>query len=413
VSPRGPLDLTPSSRLLLLCARLELSPTQAESLRRLASTIDDWNEFVRAARRRMVAPLVLIHLSRHGHGTVPNAVLERLRRRAATIARRNLKLRLEQRSLAEQVFDPLGVRHLWFKGPSLAGRYYRDPAHRPCRDLDVLIEPDALGPVLSRLLELGYHPVNAEDAMHSPDEVGFVARFLPPPALWSPGGVVVEVETVLEKSGRRSDSRQLLSHADRMVIDGREIGVLPTARLFVYLCRHHTRHAWSRLHWLADLDAVMRDHEFDREAVLREARSQRVERTVEAAMELLELCGDPEFVDPRATGGPAGDLLRDVARMLRSTNDEERGEARQRGARGYGHRWQGGRFHRLKWAMEALTAPPRLDDYRRWPLPERWFWLYRILRPMGVLLRRRESAANGPVAKASPGTANFENAAGP
>jgi hypothetical protein len=63
--------------------------------------------------------------------------------------------------------------------------------------------------------------------------------------------------------------------------------------------------------------------------------------------------------------------------------------------------------------MEALTAPPRLDDYRRWPLPERWFWLYRILRPMGVLLRRRELAANGPVAKASPGTANFENAAGP
>lgn len=386
---------SPTSRLLLACARLHWAPDRREALRKLVAQVEDWAGFAKAAVHRQLAPLALQHLRAHAIDLVPHPVLGSLQRAVARSTRNSLKLRAEQRWVFKQILEPLDVRHLWFKGPSLAERYFDDPAQRPCRDLDVLIDPTASRRVLAELLRHGYRTVDPEESMHNVGEIRFVARLRPMPALRSPRDVVVEVEKSLEKFGRRFDTASLLVRPEMLRLDGCSLPVLPTATLFVYLCRHHTRHAWSRLHWLADLDAISRHATFDEAEVMAEARRRRSEPTVRASLELLHLCSEPENLEPAATPGPVGDLVRDVARMMTSDSATERAEARSRTEQRQSHPWQVSPPRPVRRLLATAARAPRLDDYRRWPLPERWFWLYRLLHPLGVLMRRRASASRG------------------
>ncbi|MCA1806782.1 MAG: nucleotidyltransferase family protein, partial [Actinobacteria bacterium] len=73
-----------------------------------------------------------------------------------------------------------------------------------------------------------------------------------------------------------------------------------------FIAYHHTKHVWSKLNWLADLDAVFRHPDVDRAAVLAYAKSLRLEATVSAALELHHLAATgqhPSCLEKKSLGG--------------------------------------------------------------------------------------------------------------
>lgn len=380
--------LPPSARLLLIVARVDLTPAQADALRALCGQIDDWGTVVREARFRMISELLRHHLLAHAADLVPEGALRRLELIAQRSIERSLSVRAELHRLTTRLFEPLGISPVVFKGPALALRYYEQPALRSCRDLDLLLERSEWESLFGALLDEGYRVLDEEDAPQTPGEVQFAAHFRPPPALKSPHGVIVEFSTALEKRGRRFPTAEMLQIAEPFEREGTRLRALPLATLFPYLCLHHTRHGWARLHWLADLDAVVRHADFNRAKVLAEARSRGLASTVEAALDLHEIAGDVHLDARRRVTAPAADLTRDLATMLQANRAAEVALTEPRARRRDAHVWQSSALQRvLEWSLQWLR-PPRLDDYRRWPLPPRLFWLYRLLQPLGLLLRR-------------------------
>lgn len=75
---------------------------------------------------------------------------------------------------------------------------------------------------------------------------------------------MIDLQDHLDKHSGIFKPLILFEEADSFEIAGTTFSTLHLALLFNYLCQHHTRHTWSRLHWLSDLDAICSSESFDR-----------------------------------------------------------------------------------------------------------------------------------------------------
>jgi len=101
-------------------------------------------------------PIVHGHLAKLDKGVVPESVLRNLKDSVLQVVMRNLAMIAIHRRLVREVFEPLGVPFLFFKGPSLAYRYYQEPARRQYRDIDVLVPRADLVRLGKRMREQGF-----------------------------------------------------------------------------------------------------------------------------------------------------------------------------------------------------------------------------------------------------------------
>lgn len=390
----GPFQVAPVTQALLLCARLELGPEQEAALAALGHDIRDWPALVALARYHMLLPLAYHHLRRlSDRAGVPDAVLADMHAHGRALALHSLDFIADQRSLINDVLAPLAVPHLFFKGQTLAAHYYGNIV-RPCRDIDVLVPRASLVEVAMRAQECGF-TVDGPGAL-SRQDMEAAAHYRPVLCMQGPRGVPIEVHHRLDKSGRIYDTEQLLAGVRHVRMHGQPLPVLPADDLFVYLCLHHTRHRWARMHWLADLDALMRHPEFDLDAVLGRAAELGVTSTVQASIRLQQLLARPGPWDGTGLDHPTRSLAR-VALACMDGGQEAESASRQQ-VRGYlrdhAFHWQTTWQQRLLDRAVSWTAWfwPNYADYQQWPLPVRWHWLYVFLRPFTGLrrhLRRR------------------------
>lgn len=389
-----PLHVSLATQVLLLCARLELDSAQKATLTSLCRRITDWQPLVDQASYHMVLPLLNHHLHRlSARATLPDAVLADIHARCRVLALRTLDFTADQRALILDVLEPLGVEHLFFKGQTLAAHYYGGIV-RPCRDIDVLVPRRALVEVGMRAQQYGF-TVDGPDPLPRQD-MEAAARYRPVLSLRGPRGTPIEVHHRLDKSGLIFDSADLLRNARRIRVQGKSLPVLPPVDLFVYLCLHHTRHRWARLHWLADLDALMRHRDFDRQAVLARAAALGVAGTVQASIRMQALLARPGPWDETGLDRDTRSLVR-VALACIDGGAVAESESRQ-AVRGYlrdfAFPWQTSWRRRLLDRLAAWGSwfRPNYADYQQWPMPLRWHWLYVFLRPFTGLsrhLRRR------------------------
>lgn len=383
-------SLDPTLQLLLLLSRLTLSREQERAALALCARVGDWSLLARQAQRRFVLPLVYRHLRRLAADEIPPDRLEAMRRQCLATIQHNLLVAAVQRQLARELLAPLEVPHLFFKGPTLAARYYDDPTLRFCRDIDLLVPPERIVELVEAALQRGYAPFKPRDM--APDRVSltFAARVQPVITLVSPLGVTVEIHQRIDVSGMLFDSDALLAGRESLPVGDTPMSVMPTAELFVYACFHHTRHHWSHLHWLVDLDAMQRHASFDLAEVRACAARHGLTTTVEAALELYRACAAPEPWRNETIGAHGRALVEVCLLNLQGDRAMELTLRSKNVTPDFAFAWQASTAHRLhSRAMAGVgLLRPNYKDYRRWPLPPGWQWLYLFTRPFRVLAER-------------------------
>ena len=367
-----------TARILLVCARETLTPDQAGHIQALCGQVEDWQRFVQQAEFRMIVPLVYRHLGALPEGSVPQACLAELKRRTVKVAMRNLAMIAVHHRLVREVLEPLGVSYVFFKGPSLAYRYYRDPGLRQFRDIDLLVPRRHMLQVGQRLREAGYRS-HKHVAWSTDDGLLFLQRFVGMMDWISPEGVLIEMPSSLD-DWNRLPTDEIIAEAGTVDLAGLSVPVPADADFLCYLCKHHSRHHWARLHWIADLNAILAHADFDLDAARQRARRRGFERTVAAAFAIQKAAAAPEpwkfgFADPFAHElfrhclvNLEGDFEQELAlrRSFPATSIDIDANQRRR---------------RHRWSRNVARFNPRGEDFLQLPLPARWHGLYYLLRP--------------------------------
>jgi hypothetical protein len=361
--------------------------------------IDDWPLFLRVLRRHRIEALAQAALSAAAV-VVSEDIDTALQRRARAIAQRNLAMAAETARL-QSVLDAAGVPALVLKGAALAQLVYGSIAFKFSQDIDLLIAPESRDAAIGCLESDGYRL--ARPAPHlDRHQRALVAAYGREVALRHP-----ERRIEVELRWQPVNSPSLLAgvsasspHQDVALGDALSVRTLRDDDLFAYLCVHGGGHGWSRLQWLADLNAfiAMRDEA----ALLRLYRHAQAIGAGPCAMTALALCR-------RLFGRvlPA-EIARDIHASMRTrlavamalnlmTGPDVTAEIRER------------RFGTTRVVLMQLLFGSslrhyaslvrelcfRLDDMLVWPLPRALHFVYPLLR-LPLWLWRKVAAAPRP-----------------
>jgi len=388
----------PEFRLVAACCRWPPSQSRDGVVRAAAAAVTDWPAFLGQVNRQRVAGLVHSALSAAGVD-VPSAMARRISADAQLIARQNLLLAAETVRL-HRLFEDANISVLALKGAALAQLAYGSLVTKHARDIDFLVPPDCAEAAIALLEREDY-------ALASPAQSLSVAQRR---ALVRYGR---EVELAhrgngirLELQWRITDNPCLLKGVDARskaqdvrLFDGALVRTLAPSDLFAALCVHGAVHAWTRMKWLADLNALMETSRADVEILYRHAQAIGAGR---CAGQALLLCRD--LFDFRMPASIAAEIGEDrkigklasiaLAAMTapRPRTDPARGLVKI--ARNYrdefllGEGWD----HFFAQCRNIAVGPA---DVIGWPLPRGLHFLYPLLR-LPLLLWRRGNAALRP-----------------
>jgi hypothetical protein len=232
---------------MLACARKDMRPHDVARAARAIEAGVDWARAAEYAHAHGLLPLLARHAAAVG---APAAAAASLHARAAAMARRRLRQTGELLGILKACADA-GIPAVPLKGPVLADRVYGDIGLRYFKDLDILFRRTDL-PIASAILTARGYQVEsiAESGRFSQYNAHDLAAF-------SPDFHVELHYSLMTPRGRQAwsfeDLEPLLEPRSFL---GRVVPGLPAALEVEYLCEHGGAHAWSRIEWLAIVDAL-------------------------------------------------------------------------------------------------------------------------------------------------------------
>jgi hypothetical protein len=242
--------------LVAACCRWPVSAPVMSAVVEAAAGPIDWPYFARVVARQRVAGLVANALRAAGIA-VPPGPARALAAGELAIGRHNLRLEAETVRL-QRAFVAAGIPAPALKGISLAQIAYGSSLVKHGRDIDLLVPPQHALAGMALLESLGYGLQDPAREMSEAQRRAFVAHGREAEFVHRGGGLRVELHW------RLTDNPALLRGIDAYspgrdvtLAGGESIRTLADDDLFAYLCVHGAVHAWSRLKWLADLDAFI------------------------------------------------------------------------------------------------------------------------------------------------------------
>ncbi len=303
-------------QLLLLTSRPALTGAQQAAASSLTPKVADWAPFMDTALRKHALPMVYNNLARQMNSPPPDEALAMLRllsvRATATILQRHAAFDW----FHENCIIPSGVTYAYLKGPALAARFYPDPTQRFFRDVDILVPRPSRGALLRFLQDRGCRVIHlTERGSEFPDlqKASALAEYLfvtPVPHVLTPQGLVVELHPEIDLQTSLFDTAELLAKSIEMPTKRHIIKVLPDIEHVVFTFYHHSRHLWSKLNWVADLDAICNHPRLDLAAASECARKLKIDSTFAAALELHQLTAAGHYPTDSDPASPGLDLLR-------------------------------------------------------------------------------------------------------
>lgn len=373
-----------TARLLLLLAREDLSEHQKVEARTLAAEIRDWDEFAEIASKKFVITFVHRHLSSCAKDLVPAETMQNMKAQARASALSTLKIVSAQIAFHKRCIAPLNASYAYIKGSTLARQFLRNFGDRPGRDIDVLIADADFGAVLESALSCGYR-IHYDGRIRTLDEglreLPFLSRYADVVSIIGDEFIPIEIHRRLDKLSLNFDLKRLISTAETVTLAGTPLKTLSGPHHFVYVAYHHSRHFWSSLHWVADIEAMLRSPRCDREEIRAIADDIGIRPTVEAAFEFRDLLARPGLWGasvPLETGG--GQFLKACLLNLDQNLDFEKQLRVGMPFSDFMSAWQisPGRHNDL-WANTwRRRLRPSVSQYLDRPYPPPLYWVYSL-----------------------------------
>lgn len=366
---------------MLLLARENIDERQAELARSLTRQITNWPEFLSYAAQNRGLGFFFNHLSSMPGGLLPEGLLSEMRATVRRSAAKQMAVTTSMRRFHADCIAPVGAQHAYVKGPSLAAQFYNQSILRPCSDVDILVSKADFARVARAALARGDRLLFPSDSPHiatKAAELDFMIRHSDVIMSFDESGTLFEIHKHLEKSTPIFSERRLLREATNVRVGDADVRVLSTAWHFVYACYHHSRHFWSRLHWVSDLHAMQSHHSFDREEVLDLAKSIGLLATIEAALEFADLTDKPETWNSVLGLTRGGIFLDACLRGLPGNSAFELEGWENMFLFDFANPWQYDRGRKyVMWARSALRRlEPGCHQYAKRPRPRHLEWLY-------------------------------------
>lgn len=379
-------------RLHILLAKVRLSSSEMDQARDLLGHVQSWSAFTDVARRNFSLPLLRFHLSRIDGIEVPEDIWNEIQKQANDTAFYNMRMIAAQKRFRDMCLASNGVDGVFFKGVNMAVRFYGDAGLRPCRDIDVLVPPDTIRTVLQKAVDTGYVPVSPEARpipIKSERDIDAVLRFGESVTLVTPEGVVIDLQDRLDKHSGIFSQFDVFAQSVPSDVGGTRFQTLPTAFLFNYLCHHHTRHTWSRLHWLSDLDAICTSEHFDQDETLSLSETLGQSGTVKASLELRQLMSTDTVWDDSADMSHGKTFLKLSILNLPGDLALEKKLGMQMIGGEFMYRWQArpDLITKARRGWWRTLLQPTVSHYARMPLPRALQWLYVYPRLADIVYR--------------------------
>ena len=375
----------PELLLAAACCRWPPSPVRDAAVRAAATGID-WPRFGRVVVRQRIGGMVEAAL-RKAQVVAPPPVTDLIARQAMRIARRGMLSAAETVRVVAAI-EQAGYPVVAVKGAVLGAMAYRLVALKHSKDIDLLILPDHLEPVMALLETLGFRLFLPAETLDAGQRRVLTRYGKDVTMLRQAAGRSLQVEL----HWRLFDNPCLLpdvtarSPIQRVaLIDGMTVPTLVDPDLYAYLALHGAVDGWSRMKWLADLHALVVGRDADALRVAHEAAAARGAgpASAQALVMMHDLFGLPLAPDFKATlvATPRVRWLIAGAYRLMAVHD---------GATEIGT-WRGGQMLalamqmllgsglRYHWNIVRSILYTQSDMYRS-PLPPGWYVLYPAVR---------------------------------
>ncbi|TVP72817.1 MAG: hypothetical protein EA339_04935 [Rhodobacteraceae bacterium] len=308
--------LTPEeARLLLLISRPSLNAFQTELALSLLPKVQNWQSFTITAYRKFVLPMAYRNLKMLPDHGLPDDTVNLMRSLSLTFSTMTLHRLAAFDWFHTECVLPSDASYAYFKGPALASCFYPDPTFRFFRDVDLIVRQEHRLGLLRRAISqgctvYGHASVDEKDVKLVSDAALEDFLYLKMvPYIVTPQGVEIEMHAEIDYHTSLFKTDALLRKSREAIIRNNPVKVIPDTEHFVFICYHHTRHLWSKLNWIADIDAFCNKPGFDREGALQLARELKIESTVKASLELHELASTGQHPSDLDQPTPGGDLL--------------------------------------------------------------------------------------------------------
>jgi hypothetical protein len=320
--------LEPELAFLVACVRALWDESAAREIRNYTAAPLDWDRFLDQVTHHRITSLVFQTLQTQD-GCVPPTVMERLSGAARSAAILTMRQIAETARLTS-ILAQAGIGALVLKGPVLSVVAFGDPFRRDSRDIDLIVEAEAIERADAVLRADGYERIKPEASM-PPGQLARYRRWVHEFSYYSPSRrIIVEVKGRIDPmmSVPMVDLTEHMRRPRIVDVGGVELRTMPDVDHFLYLCAHGSRHSWFRLKWIADIAAMLRHKSFDFDAVRTRAMELDLERCLHTALllarELLQ-APVPETLFAQVRADPGARRLQAAARkcLTRSGRDAD------------------------------------------------------------------------------------------
>jgi hypothetical protein len=374
----------PEKQLLVYCARTQITPEIATTIRKILAGPLDWDYLLWEAEENSITPLVARHLSAVVPGAAPPAAQEQLKKTCRANTVRCLYLTAELINIL-RLFQTQNIPVIPYKGPVLAAQAYGDVALREFEDLDIILRQSDIPKAHEIVVSLGYKP--KFDWILSP---GAAASLVPGEYNYRDEArramVELHTEITLRHFPTKPDLDAFIRNLAPVKLSDHDVLTFTVEDLLPMLCIHGSKDFWERLSWIADVNELVQSHPaLDWDRVLQFAHRLHATRMLNLGLALASTvlgASLPAEVNARVQADRvAGEVAAEVrARLL---------------ARPFRTLDAAGRFHfRRRMLVDKLrgwryatrlAVVPSEDDWQMVRLPGALAPLYIALRPLRLL----------------------------
>jgi hypothetical protein len=377
-------NIRPEKRLLLCCARTQLSLALGQEIRELAAGPMDWEYLLADAAEHSLRPLLARHLFGAAAEIVPTAALKRLTDAVRTNTGRCLILAAELIRIMDR-FREAGILAVPYKGPVIAVQAYGDVTLREFEDLDIVLPQRDMPRANEVVVGLGYRArfpwILAPDAASAlvPGEYNYrdeARRIL----------IELHTERTLRHFPVPPDLDKLAHNLVPVSFSGHEIRTFAPQDALVMLCIHGSKDFWQKISWVVDIAELVRAYpSLDWDAAYRRADSWNARRILNLGLALAFNMLDarlPEDIGARVKEDRvAAALASEVTGRLLGREQTRFGSA---GRFSFRRRMLNGALAGWRYSIRLAVAPAE-EDWEMVRLPGRLAPLYVALRPLRLL----------------------------